>query len=151
MEINKKAHHILSEMFGNVDFSVAGYRPSLNEPLIFALLSDKTMRILEKMGYRMTNNALLASTQKQLIHGMRMKKLDAGRALSKEDFLNFPKKISPNNLYVGINARAEKELRFFWDIEAQKAKYVYFKLNGELGTYGITNIEMVKISIKVEC
>ena len=57
-------------MFGDIDFSKSGYRPPLDEPLIFATLSGKTINILSKMGYEMRSNTLLASTQKQLLHGM---------------------------------------------------------------------------------
>ena len=151
MQINDKAYNAFLTMFGDIDFSKSGYRPPLDEPLIFATLSGKTINILSKMGYEMRSNTLLASTQKQLLHGMRIKKQKAGCSFTKDDFLEFPKHICLENLYMGINARAEKEIRFFWDIGLEKAKYVYFNLSGELGTYGITNIEMVKISKKLEC
>ena len=61
----------------------------------------------------MRSNTLLASTQKQLLHGMRIKKQKAGRSFTKDEFLEFPKHICLENLYMGINARAEKEIRFF--------------------------------------
>ena len=44
---------------------------------------------------------------------MRIKKQKAGRSFTKDEFLEFPKHICLENLYMRINARAEKEIRFF--------------------------------------
>ena len=74
MQINDKAYNAFLTMFWDIDFSKSGYRPPLDKPLIFATLSGKTINILSKMGYEMRSNTLLASTQKQLLHGMRIKK-----------------------------------------------------------------------------
>lgn len=86
MQINDKAYNAFLTMFGDIDFSKSGYRPPLDEPLIFATLSGKTINILSKMGYEMRSNTLLASTQKQLLHGMRIKKQKAGRSFTKDEF-----------------------------------------------------------------
>lgn len=53
MQINDKAYNAFLTMFGDIDFSKSGYRPPLDEPLIFATLSGKTINILSKMGYEM--------------------------------------------------------------------------------------------------
>ena len=152
MEINQKASEILKELCADIDFNKAGYRPPLKEPLILARLDDETMKSLEILGYKLESNELKVSTQKQLFHGMRLKKIADGRALSKADFIGIPLHINNDNLYVGLNEYRKKEIRFFWDIDIRKdkAKYIYFNLNCELGTYGITNINTIKSAIKVE-
>lgn len=152
MEINQKASEFLKELCADIDFNKAGYRPPLKEPLILAKLDDEIMNRLEILSYKLESNKLKVSTQKQLFHGMRLKKIADGRALSKTDFLEMPLHINNANLYVGLNEYRQKEIRFFWDIdfENDKAKYVYFNLNCELGTYGITNTNTIKSGIKVE-
>ena len=86
MQINDKAYNAFLTMFGDIDFSKSGYRPPLDEPLIFATLSGKTINILSKMGYEMRSNTLLASTQKQLLHGMLIKKQKLVAHLQKMNF-----------------------------------------------------------------
>lgn len=150
MEINQKASEFLKELCADIDFNKAGYRPPLKEPLILARLDDETMKSLEILGYKLESNKLKVSTQKQLFHGMRLKKIADGRALSKADFLEMPQHINNDNLYVGINKSNIKEIRFFWGAENSDIKYVYFRLDGEIGTYGITPISILEKSIKVE-
>ena len=74
MEINEKASNFLKELCADIDFSKAGYRPPLKEPLILARFDDKIINKLKDLGYKLENNELKVSTQKQLFHGMRQKK-----------------------------------------------------------------------------
>lgn len=74
MEINEKASNFLKELCADIDFSKAGYRPPLKEPLILARFDDKIINKLKGLGYKLQSNELKASTQKQLFHGMRQKK-----------------------------------------------------------------------------
>ena len=113
MQINDKAYNAFLTMFGDIDFSKSGYRPPLDKPLIFATLSGKTINILSKMGYEMRSNTLLASTQKQLLHGMRIKKQKAGRSFTKDDFLEFPKHICLENLYIGNKCGSRERNKIF--------------------------------------
>lgn len=79
MQINDKAYNAFLTMFGDINFSKSGYRPPLDEPLIFATLSGKTINILSKMGYEMRSNTLLASTQNNyyMVCELKSKKLVA--------------------------------------------------------------------------
>ena len=73
MEINEKASNFLKELCADIDFSKAGYRPTLKEPLILARFDDKIINKLKNFGYKLESNELKVSTQKQLFHGMRKK------------------------------------------------------------------------------
>ena len=113
MQINEKASNFLKELCADIDFSKAGYRPPLKEPLILARFDDKIINKLKDLGYKLESNELKVSTQKQLFHGMRTSKIQEKRALSKADFLEMPLKITFENMYVGLNRKRAKEIRFF--------------------------------------
>ena len=113
MEINEKASNFLKELCADIDFNKAGYRPPLKEPLILARFDDKIINKLKDLGYKLENNELKVSTQKQLFHGMRRSKIQEKRALSKADFLEMPLKITFENMYLGLNRKRAKEIRFF--------------------------------------
>ena len=150
MEINEKASNFLKELCADIDFSKAGYRPPLKEPLILARFDDKIINKLKDLGYKLESNELKASTQKQLFHGMRRRKIQEKRTLSKADFLEMPLKITFENMYVGLNRKRAKEIRFFWDITNNSVKYVYFSLDGNIWSYGITKLSKINESIKVK-
>ena len=150
MQINEKASNFLKELCADIDFSKAGYRPPLKEPLILARFDDEIINKLKDLGYKLESNELKVSTQKQLFHGMRRSKIQEKRALSKADFLEMPLKITFENMYVGLNRKRAKEIRFFWDITNNSVKYVYFSLDGNIWSYGITKLSKINESIKVK-
>ena len=47
MQINEKANNFLKELCADIDFSKAGYRPPLKEPLILARFDDKIINKLK--------------------------------------------------------------------------------------------------------
>jgi len=61
-------------MFADVDFTKAGYRPPLKEPLTLATLSPRTISELKARGIEI-DGKLKAATQRELLHGMRLKKI----------------------------------------------------------------------------
>ncbi|MDY4012431.1 MAG: hypothetical protein SOY61_01875 [Campylobacter sp.] len=81
MEINEKASNFLKELCADIDFSKAGYRPPLKEPLILARFDDKIINKLKDLGYKLENNELKVSTQKQLFHGMRRSKIQEKKSI----------------------------------------------------------------------
>lgn len=148
MQINEKASNFLKELCADIDFSKAGYRPPLKEPLILARFDDKIINKLKDLGYKLESNELKVSTQKQLFHGMRQKKIKANRAFSKAEFIDIPKYLRAENLYIEKDCTG---IRFYWQKDKVLVNYVYLTLkNGEfcLGTYGVTQKSFVDGQLK---
>ncbi|MCI6177687.1 MAG: hypothetical protein MR658_02470 [Campylobacter sp.] len=145
---NEKASNFLKELCADIDFSKAGYRPPLKEPLILARFDDEIINKLKDLGYKLESNELKASTQKQLFHGMRQEKLKTNRAFSKAQFIKMPKYLMTENLYIEKDCAG---IRFYWQKDKVLVNYVYLTLkNGEfgLGTYGVTQKSFVDGQLK---
>ncbi|CZE48189.1 phage minor head protein [Campylobacter geochelonis] len=137
----------LQNMFSGIDLLASGYKPPLEKPLVLSILSDNSIKNLSKHGY-IASKFLKVFTQAKLLHGFRQKKILDGNALTKEQFLNMPKFLTDDNLYLGFDKNNEKELAFYWIDKNKKGKinYAYFK--DGLTTYGITDIDFVNGYIK---
>lgn len=138
MEINEKASEFLKELCADIDFSKAGYRPPLKEPLILAKLDDEIMNKLEILGYKLASNELKAITQRQLFHGLRTNKQEIGKAFNKQEFIEMPLYLTSQNLYIGFDKYNQAFINFFWG-ESKNISYAYFGLDSELRSYGKTN------------
>lgn len=136
------ASSTLKNMFKNVDFLKPGYRPPLEKPIILTILDEKTVNELKEVGFH-TKQSFTVNTQKELLHGMRLKKINDGNALSKEQFLNMPLNLVPHNLYYGKDEYGNKTLNYFWK-DNNDLLYAYFNENGELKTYGKSKEQVKK-------
>lgn len=146
--IRQNATQIITNLYKSVDFSKSGYRAPLKEPLILTKLSDKIIKILNDLNYK-TDGNFQVLTQKDLLHGMRLKKIKDGDALSKDELLNMSLNFTENNLYIGFDEKNNKSFAFFWGATDKKVNYAYFDIRGELKTYGITNLQTIKKYKKV--
>ncbi|CZE48511.1 phage minor head protein [Campylobacter geochelonis] len=137
----------LQNMFSGIDLLASGYKPPLEKPLVLSILSDNSIKNLSNHGY-IASKFLKVFTQAKLLHGFRQKKILDGNALTKEQFLNMPKFLTDDNLYLGLDEFGEKEIKFYWFDNNQEDRmcYAYFK-NG-LITYGVTNIENYRGNLK---
>ena len=141
-KIRTQANKQLIEMFKNTDFSKSGYRPPLKEPLNLTKLKDDIKDILVNLDYNPIN-LFKATTQKKILHGMRLKKINDGNALTKSEFLKMPLKLTEKNFYIGHNEKGEKIFAFFWNKKSDRINYAYFDKNGDLLTYGKTEAENI--------
>ena len=144
-----RASDKLKAMFADVDFTKAGYRPPLKEPLTLATLSPRAINELKARGIE-TSGKLKAATQRELLHGMRLKKIKDGNALSARQFFDMPLNLTEDNLYYGLKG---KEIRFYWVNHGSEESfcYAYFKLENDktvLQTYGKTPKEYLESELK---
>lgn len=150
-KIRTQANKQLIEMFKNTDFSKSGYRPPLKEPLNLTKLGNEAIEILNNLDYK-TDGNFKALTQKDLLHGMRLKKINDGNALTKNDFLKMPLNLTDDNIHVGFDEFKNKTFAFFWNKRKDKINYAYFDEESNLKTYGTTNLETVgrfkKVNLK---
>lgn len=146
--IRQNATQTITNLYKSVDFSKSGYRAQLKEPLILTKLSDKIIKILNDLNYK-TDGNFQVLTQKDLLHGMRLKKIKDGDALNKDEFLNMSLNFTENNLYIGFDEKNNKSFAFFWGATDKKVNYAYFDIRGDLKTYGITNLQTIKKYKKV--
>ncbi len=137
-----RASNKLKSMFADVDFTKAGYRPPLKEPLTLATLSTHTANKLKAQGIE-TNGKLKVATQRELLHGMRLKKIKDGNALSAEQFFDMPLNLTEDNLYYGKDEMGNDTINFFWESDNELC-YAYFTKKGILQTYGKTKAQTVK-------
>ena len=76
------------------------------------------------------------------------KKIKANRAFSKAEFIDIPKYLRAENLYIEKDCAG---IRFYWQKDKVLVNYVYLTLkNGEfyLGTYGVTQKSFVDGQLK---
>ena len=137
-----RASNKLKAMFADVDFTKAGYRPPLKEPLTLATLSTHTVNKLKARGIE-TNGELKVATQRELLHGMRLKKIKDGNALSAEQFFDMPLNLTEDNLYYGKDEMGNDTINFFWESDNELC-YAYFTKKGILQTYGKTKAQTIK-------
>lgn len=137
-----RASNKLKAMFADVDFTKAGYRQPLKEPLTLATLSPRTISKLKAQGIE-TDGKLKVATQRELLHGMRLKKIKDGNALSAEQFFDMPLNLTEDNLYYGKDEMGNDTINFFWESDNELC-YVYFKDKGILQTYGKTKVQTIK-------
>lgn len=137
-----RASNKLKSMFADVDFTKAGYRPPLKEPLTLATLSTHTVNKLKARGIE-TNGKLKVATQRELLHGMRLKKIKDGNALSAEQFFDMPLNLTEDNLYYGKDEMGNDTINFFWE-SGNELCYAYFTKKGILQTYGKTKAQTIK-------
>ena len=77
------------------------------------------------------------------------KKIKTNRAFSKAEFIDIPKYLRAENLYIEKDCAG---IRFYWQKDKVLVNYVYLTLkNGEfcLGTYGVTQKKLRRWAIKV--
>ena len=137
-----RASNKLKAMFADVDFTKAGYRQPLKEPLTLATLSPRTISKLKAQGIE-TDGKLKVATQRELLHGMRLKKIKDGNALSAEQFFDMPLNLTEDNLYYGKDEMGNDTINFFWESDNELC-YAYFKDKGILQTYGKTKVQTIK-------
>ena len=137
-----RASNKLKAMFADVDFTKAGYRQPLKEPLTLATLSPRTISKLKAQGIE-TDGKLKVATQRELLHGMRLKKIKDGNALSAEQFFDMPLNLTEDNLYYGKDEMGNDTINFFWESDNELC-YAYFKGKGILQTYGKTKVQTIK-------
>ena len=137
-----RASNKLKAMFADVDFTKAGYRQPLKEPLTLATLSPRTISKLKAQGIE-TDGKLKVATQRELLHGMRLKKIKDGNALSAEQFFDMPLNLTEDNLYYGKDEMGNDTINFFWESDNELC-YAYFTKKGILQTYGKTKTQTIK-------
>lgn len=137
-----RASNKLKAMFADVDFTKAGYRPPLKEPLTLATLSPRTISKLKAQGIE-TDGKLKVATQRELLHGIRLKKIKDGNALSAEQFFDMPLNLTEDNLYYGKDEMGNDTINFFWESDNELC-YAYFTDKGILQTYGKTKVQTIK-------
>ena len=137
-----RASNKLKSMFADVDFTKAGYRPPLKEPLTLATLSPRTISKLKAQGIE-TDGKLKVATQRELLHGMRLKKIKDGNALSAQQFFDMPLNLTEDNLYYGKDEMGNDTINFFWESDNELC-YAYFTKKGILQTYGKTKTQTIK-------
>ncbi|WP_314988626.1 hypothetical protein [uncultured Campylobacter sp.] len=137
-----RASNKLKSMFADVDFTKAGYRPPLKEPLTLSTLSPRAINELKARGIE-TSGKLKAATQRELLHGMRLKKIKDGNALSARQFFDMPLNLTEDNLYYGKDEMGNDTINFFWKSDNELC-YAYFTDKGILQTYGKTKVQTIK-------